>query len=178
MLNTANITPKLLKSMSRAVERAIGQTSATADIVNDAIVAILTKIDSFDSERGSFESWSLRIASNTARNWRKASSNNGHDSGAVDDEGTVTDLVDVIGATPATMGSFVGPDGREAIERAHDAAWLASAIETLESDERAFLAAMADGMGQTDAGKSVGWSPATSTRRYRAIVETLSDLHG
>lgn len=175
MLNiNEELTADLLKSMERAVVRAIGKTSATADIVSDAIVRILANAETFDSERGNFRSWALRIASNTARNWRKASANNGHVSAMTDDEGNETSLVESLGTNVADVGSFVGPDGRADMERRSEMAWLADAIATLEGPERTFIEAMLDGMGQTEAGALVGWSPATATRRMRAIVESLS----
>jgi RNA polymerase sigma factor (sigma-70 family) len=176
MLNiNAALNSKLLKSMSRAVERAIGRTNATDDIVSDAVVRILANVETFDESRGSFESWALRIASNTARNWRKASANNGHMSSMTDDEGNEASMVDTLGTNVAENGSFVGPDGRLDVERRSEMAWLASAVDTLDSDARTFVGAMLDGMGQTEAGALVGWSPATATRRMRAIVETLAD---
>jgi len=176
MLNiNAALNAKLLKSMSRAVERAIGPTSATDDIVSDAVVRILSAVETFDESRGSFESWALRIASNTARNWRKASANNGHVSEASDDEGNTSMLVDTLGTNVAECGSFVGPDGRLDVERRSEMAWLATALDTLDSDARTFVGAMLDGMGQTEAGALVGWSPATATRRMKAIVADLAD---
>lgn len=167
MLNQQIITAEILKSMSGAVGRIIGMShpSDVADCVNDAVVRVLSSIDSFDATRGDFKGWASVIAANVARNWRKASANHGHDSeGHADEDGEAMPLVDTL----------IGTDGRCEVSRRADAMWLAAAIETLDTDAQAFLAAMADGMGQTEAGALVGWSPATSTRRYRAIVETLA----
>jgi RNA polymerase sigma factor (sigma-70 family) len=181
MLNTnAMVTRELLQRMARAVERAIGRTNATNDIVQDACVRVLAKADSFDPEKGSFDSWALRIASNTARNWRKAAVNNGHASvAATGKEGEAGErksrnLVDTIGAEPATHGAVVGPDGRSDIERTADAQALVEMLDCLDADERRFVMAINDGMTQTEAGALVGWSPATATRRRKAIAAKLA----
>lgn len=169
MLNQHEITAEVIRSMTGAVARVIGTShpSDVADCVQDAIVRVLSSLASFDAEKGEFKGWASVVAGNVARNWRKASANHGHDSEADigDDEQTATaDLVDTL----------IGSDGRNDVMRANEAQWLAAAISTLDNDAQAFLGAMADGMGQTEAGALVGWSPATSTRRYRAIVETLA----
>lgn len=172
MLNHSMITTDLLKTMARSVERAIGRTSATQDIVQDAIVRMLANAESFDAERGSVQSWACRIASNTARNWRKASANNGHDSRAKTGKESETgerESADLI----ATM---VGADGRQDAERAADAEALSEALATLADDERVFVRAINQGMGQTEAGALVGWSPATSTRRRKAIAAKLAPM--
>lgn len=178
MLNVNEmITAKLLSKMAHAVVSAVGDTGATDDIVNDAIVRILSKADMFDSERGSFDSWACRIAGNLARNWRKASANRNHDSEDIgDDDSESSLLVDTLGADPARCGSFVGPDGRADVARAADAQLLARALATLADDERDFILAINDGMGQTEAGKMVGWSPATATRRRREIAAKVAKV--
>lgn len=175
MLNiNAMMTRDLLKKLSACVVRAVGQTGATDDIVQDAIVRILANAETFDSAKGSFESWSCRIASNVARNWRKASANRGHDSEDTSDEGETSALVDTLCTDVAQNGAFVGPDGRHEAQRTEDAQALIRALDRLEDDERAFIMAINDGIGQTDAGKAIGWSPATATRRRKAIAERMA----
>lgn len=167
MLNQHTITAEILKSMTGAIGKilAFSHPSDIDDCVQDAIVRALSAVDTFDSEKSSFKTWCSVIASNTAKNWRKASANRSHDSEAdVGDDGDSVDLVD----------SLVGADGRMEVSRRSDAAWLATAIETLDDDSQMFLMGLADGMGQTEAGALVGWSAATTTRRYKAIVEDLA----
>jgi len=158
--------PDLYRSMSRAVERTIGQTNATRDIVQTALVNMIEHASTFDWTKGSIVSWGCRIASNVARNWRKASANKGHDSQTTvgDDDDTI-DLVDTL----------VAEDGRVTIARSIERKALAAAINTLDSDAQTFLDAMAGGMGQCEAGALLGWSPATTTRRYKAITAALAD---
>lgn len=171
MLNQHEITTEVLRSMTGAVARVIGTShpADVADCVNDAIVKVLSSVDTFDSTRGEFKGWASVIAGNTARNWRKASANNGHDSeGHADEDGESTPIVDTL----------IGSDGRETVARAFQADALARAISTLDSDAQTFLNALSDGMGQCEAGATVGWSPATTTRRYRAIVAALAERMG
>jgi RNA polymerase sigma factor (sigma-70 family) len=162
------ITAEILKSMTGTVGKilSVSYPSDVADCVNDAVVRALSAIDTFDLDKGSLSSWCCQIARNTAINWCKAHANRGHDSEATSgDEGDTESLVD----------SLVGSDGRAEVSRRSEAAWLAQAIETLDDDSQMFLMGLADGMGQTEAGALVGWSPATTTRRYRTIVEDLAD---
>jgi RNA polymerase sigma factor (sigma-70 family) len=167
-LSTMLASTELHKRMARAVERAIGRTSATGDIVQSALINMIEASESFDASKGSISNWGCRIAANLARNWRKASANRGHESEHTTHdnhgESTTVDLVDTL----------VSEDGRAEVSRRSDAMALARAIATLDDDAQTFLACLADGMGQTEAGKVVGWSPATTTRRYRAIVEDLA----
>lgn len=158
--------PALFKTMARAVERTIGKSNATSDIVQDALVNMIDHAETFDWSKGSIISWGCRIASNLARNYRKASANRGHDSEAnVGDDGDTIHLVD----------SLVGEDGRHVAHRSIERKALAAAISTLDQDSQTFLDAMAGGMGQCEAGALVGWSPATTTRRYKAITSLLSE---
>lgn len=167
MLNQHEITAEILKAMSGAVGRVIGQShgSDVQDCVQDAIVRALSAIDTFDQEKASFKTWCCTIATNTAKNWRSAKINRSHDSEAtIGEDGDTESLVDTL----------IGEDGRATIERRNNAAWLARAVETLDDDSQMFLMGLADGMGQTEAGALVGWSAATTTRRYRAIVADLA----
>jgi DNA-directed RNA polymerase specialized sigma24 family protein len=143
---TTLLTPSVVAMMARAVFRAVGETGANDDIVNDAIVRILSSADQFDASRGAFQSWACQIAANLGRNWRKASANHGHDSeGHADEDGTAAPLVDTL----------IGTDGHADIARRSEARMLAAAIATLDEDAQTFLAAMADGMGQCEAGAIV-----------------------
>lgn len=183
MLNTTNTetnlstltteigSRELRKAMERTVERTIGKTNATSDIVSDAIVNMIEHADSFDADRGSVKSWGCRIAANLARNYRKASANNGHTTTATVGKGEESKEV-------AIEDTLVAEDGRFTVARRSEATALAAAIATLDEDCQTFLRAMADGMGQCEAGALVGWSPATTTRRYKAIVADLADEMG
>lgn len=167
MLNQHEITSEILKSMRGAIGKALA-TSHPADIddcVNDAVVRVLSALDTFDTERGNFKSWCSMIASNTAKNWRKASINNGHESTTIvgDDE-----------ETESTIDSLIGADGVAEVSRRSDAAWLATAIDFLDDDARTFVSGISEGMGLSEAGALVGWSPATATRRYRTICADLA----
>lgn len=159
--------PDLHKSLARAVERTIGKTNATEDIVQSALVNMIEHAETFDWSKGSMLNWGCRIASNLARNWRKASANRGHDS-----EASMGDDSD---DTIALVDTLVSEDGRLTVERQIERKRLALAITSLDADSQTFLDAMAGGMGQCEAGALVGWSPATTTRRYRAITNALAD---
>ena len=151
------------KAMARAVIRAAGDSGATEDIVQDALVKCIRYAGTFDWSKGTVISWACRIAANEARNWRKASANNGHES-----EITVHDervqLVDTL----------TGSDGRHDTARDSEYRALAVAMGELDSDAQTFLEAMAGGMGQCDAGRLLGWSPATTTRRWQAIAAAIA----
>lgn len=158
----------LHKAMSRAVERTIGKSSATGDIVQSALINMIEHAETFDADRGSVSSWGCRIACNLARNWRKASANRGHVTTATVGKGEESKEV-------AIEDTLVAEDGRFTVTRRSEASALAAAIATLDEDCQTFLRAMADGMGQCEAGALVGWSPATTTRRYKAIVAALAE---
>lgn len=167
MQNQHTITVEILKSMSGAVGKVLGVShpSDVADCVNDACVRILSNVASFDDAKGSFKGWCGVIASNTAKNWRKAAANNGHDSeGHADDDGETSVLVDTL----------IGSDGRVDAESRSNGRMLAAAIASLESDERDFTEALFDGMGQTEAGAILGWSAATASRKRREIADKLA----
>lgn len=153
--------PELTRAMRNAVIKAVGETGATDDIVQDAIVRIIGYAETYDWSRGSFVGWACRIAQNLARNFRKASANNGHESEGLDKDGEPNGML---------VDSLVGEDGRNVMARRSEAAMLALALDTLRADERIFVEAMIAGKTQTEAGAILGWSPATATRRMRDIV--------
>jgi len=168
MLNHT-MTNEILLAMRATVGREIGttHTSDVADCVQDACVRVLSNLETFDADKGAFKTWCCTIAKNVARNWRKASANRGHDSvGRTDEDGEAAPLVDTL----------MGEDGRLVAMRSIEAEWLGEALATLTDDERTFIRAINQGMGQTDAGALVGWSPATATRRRKAIAEKLAKL--
>lgn len=170
MLNHTNkFTAEILLSMRLSVGREIGTTheSDVKDCVQDACVKAWVNMASFDADKGTFKTWCCTIAKNVAKNWRAAKRNHGHDSvGHTDEDGEAAPLVDTL----------IGEDGRAEALRTEEAQWLAGALETLTDEERTFIMAINDGMGQTEAGALVGWSPATATRRRRAIAEKLAAL--
>lgn len=171
MLNTHEmLTGELLARMTRVAERFVSRPDAQ-DIVNDTAERLLKS--AFDPAKGSFSSYALRSVSNAARNWRKAARNNGHDSrertGKEDGETGARKMRDLVDTMP-------GADGREEIERTADAQSLTEMWDMMEADERTFIKAINDGMTQTEAGALVGWSPATATRRRKAIAAKLAHL--
>lgn len=153
--------PELTKAMRKAVIKAVGQTGATDDIVQDAIVRIIGYAETYDWSRGSFVGWACRIAQNLARNWRKASAHNGHESEEIGQDGERGAML---------VDTLVGEDGRNVMARRSEAAMLALALDTLRADERIFVEAIIAGKTQTEAGALLGWSPATATRRMVALV--------
>jgi RNA polymerase sigma factor (sigma-70 family) len=168
MLNHT-MTAEILKSMSVTVGREIGSTHASdvADIVQDACVRAWSNLEAFDAEKGSLKTWCCTIARNLAKNWRASHANRGHDSvGRADEDGVAEPLVDTL----------IGDDGRNEATRTEEAQWLAMALATLTEEERTFIRAINQGMGQTEAGALVGWSPATATRRRKAIAAKLAAL--
>jgi RNA polymerase sigma factor (sigma-70 family) len=168
MLNHT-MTAEILLSMRLSVGREIGTTheSDVGDCVQDACVRAWSNLEAFDASKGTFKTWCCTIAKNVAKNWRKASANRGHDSvGRTDEDGEAAPLVDTL----------IGEDGRAEALRTMEAEWLGEALATLPDDERAFIRSINQGMGQTEAGALVGWSPATATRRRKAIAEKLAKL--
>jgi RNA polymerase sigma factor (sigma-70 family) len=171
MLNQPTITPAILKSMSGAVAKILytSHPSDVADCAQDACVRVLSSLASFDATRGDFAGWCHVIARNVAKNWRKASANRGHDSeGHADEDGERAILVDTL----------IGSDGRVELARSADAQALTVALDALDSDDRAFIDALMDGMGQTEAGAILGWSAAGTTRRRRVIEAKLAAAMG
>jgi len=166
MLNNT-ITAEIMKSLTGAV-RAILHTSHPSDIADcaqDAVVRILSSMDSFDATRGDFGGWCHIIARNVAKNWRKASANRGHDSeGFTNEDGDATPLVDTL----------IGVDGRAELARAAEAQMLAAAVATLDDDDRAFVEGLIDGLGQTEAGAILGWSAATASRKRKEIAARIT----
>jgi RNA polymerase sigma factor (sigma-70 family) len=177
MLNTTNkastlLTPAIMRELTSTVGHVLNVTHAhdVADCVQAAIVRILSALETFDEEKAPFRVWSRTIAANVAKNWRALKANGGNHESEIEvsDEGDTDTLVDTL----------EGSDGREVVARRFEMSALARAVATLDDDARAFLSAINDGMGQTEAGTLLGWSPATSTRRYRAIVATLAERMG
>jgi len=170
MLNTTNqLTSEVLRSMTGAVARvlSVSHPSDIADCVSEACVRVLANASTFDATKGDFKGWASVIAGNVARNWRKASANRGHDSEASTGSDEDSETIQI-------SDTLVGEDGRATVERSSELAALRAAMATLDDDAQTFLALINDGMGQTEAGATLGWSPATSTRRYRAIVADLA----
>lgn len=165
MLNeTMKQLAALRPSMERAVVRAIGERGDTADIVSEAMVKAIEALDTFDSAKGSLSSWALRIASNHARNWARASCNRGHFSEVGgEDDGEHTNAVDL----------EVAEDGNEVVERRSQMRALYRALGALTSDERTVLEALAEGATQREAGMLVGWTPVQTNRRLAALFARL-----
>ena len=159
------ITAQVIESMRKAVFYAVGDTGANDDIVNDAIVRMLSNAEKFDLTKGNIVTWACSIASNLGRNWRKLSAHNGHESEAMtDDSGVAAELVDTL----------EGDDGRMVTERRSSCARLLAAIETLAPVDQQFLSILSNDFDVAEAGKAVGWSRATAFRRYTAIVAAVS----
>lgn len=168
MLNHT-ITPEILRAMTGAARSVLfhSHPSDIEDCVQAACVRALSSLESFDSARGDFAGWCYVIAKNVAKNWRVLAANNRHDSeGRPDDNGDAEALVDTL----------VGEDGRLDAARREDMEAAIAAMATLDMEERIFIMAIFDDVGQTEAGAMVGWSPATATRRRRSIAEKMKGL--
>jgi len=164
-----NITNEIYRAMSGTVGKIIGMSHASdvPDCVQEACVRALSAIGSFDADKGTFKTWCCTIAMNVARNWRKLSANRAHDSEGHADES---------GDAPALVDTLMGSDGRNEVIRSEEAKRLAVALDTLTGDDRAFVDALMDGMGQTEAGAILGWSPATATNRRYKIERRLARM--
>lgn len=172
MLNQPTITTEILGSMTGSIIRAIGKTDDLADVVNDAVVRVLSQIDSFDSERGSWSNFCCKIAGNTARNHMKAEGYRSHDVvTASDEEGE--------GGGEMIIESLPGADGRADVLRSMEAADLALAISEIEDDtDRAFVRALIRGESIGDAGKAAGWNAVKATRKRAALLAELREAVG
>lgn len=157
--------PEIRKAMGKAVINAVGKVCDHDDIVSESLLKAMEHAASFDWTRGTLISWCCRIAGNTARNWVKAARNRGHVSEVSDEDGDQTSIFE----------TMVSEDGRKVTERRSEMAALARALRTLDDDTQTVLDAMSGGMGQCEAGKMVGWSPATTTRRVKAAYDRLAD---
>jgi DNA-directed RNA polymerase specialized sigma24 family protein len=166
MLNHTDMTSAVLTAMTVAIVRAVGKRADLEDILNDSVVECLEKGEAFDAARGKVATFCAKLAGNVARNHVKAEGYRSHDVVTKGEEGEPTRIVD----------GLPGDDGRADALRTEEGQWLAMALATLTDEERAFIRAINQGMGQTEAGALVGWSPATSTRRRKAIAEKLAAL--
>lgn len=169
MLNHTLLTSEVLSTMRGTVARAIGRSmpSAVDDVVGNAVLKVLEAIETFDAAKGEFKGWACRIARNEAINHVTRACNRGHDSEtSADEDGHASALVDTL----------VGEDGHAMALRIEQAEWLAMALATLSDDERTFIRAINQETTQTEAGALVGWSPATATRRRKAIAAKLAAL--
>jgi RNA polymerase sigma factor (sigma-70 family) len=169
MLNNTMMTAEILSTIRGTVARAIGHTQpgAVDDVVGAAVLKVLEGLSTFDPAKGEFKGWACRIARNEAINHVKRACNHGHDSEtSADEDGDASPLVDTL----------IGEDGRTSALRIEQAEWLAMALATLSDDERTFIRAINQDMGQTEAGALVGWSPATATRRRREIAAKMRAL--
>jgi RNA polymerase sigma factor (sigma-70 family) len=169
MLNHTLLTSEVLTTIRATVARAIGHSmpGAVDDVVGAAVLKVLEGLSTFDAERGEFKGWACRIARNEAINHVKRACNRGHDSEtSADEDGNASPLVDTL----------VGEDGHAMALRIEQAEWLAMALATLTDDERTFIRAINQDMGQTEAGALVGWSPATATRRRKEIAAKMRAL--
>jgi RNA polymerase sigma factor (sigma-70 family) len=161
---SAQIDEFVLRGMRKSIEGAIGKTSATEDIVNETIVVMLEKADSFNWTRGTVGAWAMRIAANRARNWRKMACNR---------KTHVSEVVDPAdGESTCDVFETVSDSGMEDRQRKIDAEALRAAIDSLDDDSRQFLSWVEkEGVTQTAAGQLFGWSPATATRRMKDIAK-------
>lgn len=167
MLNHNAFTSEILTSMRGAIAKVVAHTQPEMidDLLNTAIVKALE--GTFDATRANLKTWASTIAYNEACNWAKRAANNGH----------VSETAGTEDSEPAPLvDTLVGEDGRAHALRVEQAQWLAMALDTLTREERTFILAISDGMGQTEAGALVGWSPATATRRRREIAAKMRAL--
>jgi DNA-directed RNA polymerase specialized sigma24 family protein len=167
MLNQPTITTEILGSMTGSIIKAVGKNADLHDLVNDAVVRVLSQIESFDATRGSFSNFCCKIASNTARNHMKAESYRGHDVVTASDE-------DGEGGGEMIVDSLPGSDGRVEVTRSLEAQDLALAISEIEDEtDRAFVRALIRGESIGDAGKAAGWNAVKATRKRAALLAEL-----
>ena len=158
--------PGMRRAMLKAVRNAVGVQGECEDIVSEALLKAIEHADSYDWSKGSVISWVCRIAANTARNWVKAARNARVHTSAVTGEDESEESI---------FENMPGADGREVVSRRAEMAAIAAGMAKLDADTQTVLDAMTGGMGQCEAGKLVGWSPATTTRRVRAAMAVLAD---
>jgi len=172
MLNQPTLTASILKSMAASIVGAVGPSADMDDLINDAVVRVLSQIDTFDASRGSFASFACKIAGNTARNHMKAEGYRSHDVvTASDEEGE--------GGGEMIIESLPGADGRADVLRSMEAADLALAISEIEDDtDRAFVRALIRGESIGDAGKTAGWNAVKATRKRAALLAELREAVG
>jgi RNA polymerase sigma factor (sigma-70 family) len=157
---------EIRRKVSIAVRRAVGMRPDHDDMVSESILRAIEHAGSYDWSKGSIMSWACRIAANCARNYCKAHNRSRvHVSAVSDEDGDQTSIFE----------TMVSEDGRLVTERRAEMAALAAALQTLDEDTQTVLDAMTGGMGQCEAGKMVGWSPATTTRRVKAAMVALAD---
>lgn len=167
MLNQPTITAEILGSMTGSIIKAVGKNADLADLVNDAVVRVLSQMEAFDASRGSFSNFCCKIAGNTARNHVKAEGYRSHDVVTASDE-------DGEGGGEMIVDSLPGSDGRVEVTRSMEAADLALAISEIEDDtDRAFVRALIRGESIGDAGKPFGWNAVKATRKRAALLAAL-----
>lgn len=158
--------PEIRRAMGKAVINAVGKVCDHDDIVSESLIKAMEASSSFDWSKGSLISWCCRIAANTARNHVKAARNNGHVSAVMGEDESEESIFE----------NMPGADGREMVSRRSEMAAIARGMAKLDADTQTVLDAMTGGMGQCEAGKMVGWSPATTTRRVKAALVALADV--
>ena len=167
MLNQPTITAEILGSMKGSIIKAVGPRADMDDLVNDAVVRVLSQMEAFDATRGSFANFCCKIAGNNARNHMKAEGYRSHDVVTASDE-------DGEGGGEMIVDSLPGSDGRVETMRAFEAAELAEAISEIEDDtDRAFVRALIRGESIGDAGKPFGWNAVKATRKRAALLAEL-----
>lgn len=172
--NTATVlTATHLKLMATAIARAVGKRSDMDDILQDACVRVLSQLEAFDPSKGSLNTFVAKVAGNVARGHAKYEGYRVHEVMAKtrDDEGKREDVM--------AVNLLMGDDGRSEVVRAIDARAVADAIASLESeDDRTFVRMLLRGVPQTEAGKKLGWSAATATRKRKALGALLAKATG
>lgn len=157
--NNDTITASDLATARRVVRAAGIPEHAADDLVQDAVVAVLSA-GGFDPAKGSMSNYLAKTARNLAFNHKKRACNRmSH---------TVVNGTDFDREDGAPLGAGLileGPDGREVLARREEI----SALEALEADERAFVEALALGHTATEAAAAVGWSNAKASRKRKEI---------
>jgi DNA-directed RNA polymerase specialized sigma24 family protein len=164
-MSNNKFTQEILKAMAGTVIKAIGFGPNVDDVVSDAVIRVLA--GKFDESRGSFRGYCCMVAASTAKNfrtWKSLAPNDARSEGHDDDSGVATQLID----------DLVGIDGRDVVSASSDSRRLATAIETLEGDEKIFINALLSDIPATEAVKLTSWkSQADATRKMTSICSKL-----
>lgn len=174
--NNSLFTSTIIAAMTKSAMKIMysSNPSAVSDIVGDALVKLIALVDNgreFTPEV--LLPYAIRCARNEALNYLASSVNRGHVSSVVRDDSEVC-AIDASSANPAKLGSMDSNDGRSTVESMAIGQWLVKAMDLLDATERAFILAIADGMGQCEAAKLVGWGKNVATRKRAEIAKRLA----
>ena len=167
----AMFTSEVLGFMHAAIVKAVGPRGDHDDVMGDAMVRVLERVDHFDPARGSFATFCAKVAGNVARNSAEYEGRRVHEVVAPgDDEGNGGGTI---------VDGLPGADGRAEVARSMGAQELAEAISEIDDpDDRAFFRALIRGVPIGEAGKALGWHAVKATRKRAALLAELREAMG